>query len=70
MKTKIKVEGMSCMHCAGSVKEILSEVTSEEVSVDLEKKEVLVNGTIDLNDQVKTAMNEAGYEIVGVEEIQ
>lgn len=58
------VTGMSCEHCAASIKEEVSEVPGvTEVVVDLAANAVTVHGA-DLNDeQVRAAIVEAGYGI-------
>lgn len=72
MKKKISIEGMSCGHCVNHVKEALSElkgVTSVEVNLD-EKKAVL-EASEEVNDEdIKFAIDEAGYEVVKIEVLQ
>ncbi|GAA0077232.1 heavy-metal-associated domain-containing protein [Clostridium weizhouense] len=67
MKKKILIEGMSCNHCVGHVKnalEGLDGVTSVEVS--LQDKYALVETTV--SDQVlKDAIEDEGYDVVGIE---
>lgn len=59
------VTGMSCEHCAASIREEVSEVPGvSEVVVDVAAKSVTVHGT-DLDDtKLRGAIVEAGYEVV------
>ncbi|MET7905449.1 heavy-metal-associated domain-containing protein [Streptomyces sp. NPDC005355] len=58
------VTGMSCEHCAASIKEEVSEVPGvSEVVVDLAANTVTVHGT-DLDDErLRAAIVEAGYGV-------
>ncbi|MFJ3895404.1 heavy-metal-associated domain-containing protein [Streptomyces sp. NPDC090083] len=58
------VTGMSCEHCAASIREEVSEVAGvSEVVVDVAAKSVTVHGT-DLDDgRLRAAIVEAGYGI-------
>ena len=68
MKKKILIEGMSCEHCVGHVKnalEGLEGVTSVEVS--LENNYAIVEAT-NSNEELKEAIEEEGYDVVNIEE--
>ncbi|WP_043678965.1 heavy-metal-associated domain-containing protein [Streptomyces xylophagus] len=58
------VTGMTCEHCAASVREEVSEVTGvSEVVVDVAANAVTVHGT-DLDDaRLRGAIVEAGYAV-------
>jgi len=58
------VTGMSCEHCAASIREEVSEVPGvSEVVVDVAGKSVTVHGT-DLDDgRLRAAIVEAGYGV-------
>ena len=60
------VHGMSCGHCAGAVTRELSAIEGVTgVQVDLEAKKVTVGSTRPLTeDEVREAVDEAGYELV------
>lgn len=64
MVTVIRVEGMMCVHCKAHVEKacmgVEGTVTAE---VDLQKKEVAVEGTASV-EALKNAITEAGYEVV------
>ena len=60
------VHGMSCGNCAAHVTEELSAIEGVTgVRVDLEAKQVTVGSTRELTeDEVRGAVDEAGYELV------
>lgn len=67
MKKKLLIEGMSCNHCVGHVKdalEALEGVTSVEVS--LEGNYAIVETTA-VDEVLKEAVEEEGYDVVGIE---
>ena len=66
MQTILKVEGMSCGHCVKAVTSALEElpgVTSAQVSLEGKTATVEHNEEVSL-DQMKSAIEEAGYEVV------
>ena len=59
------VAGMSCGHCATSVREQVSEVAGvAAVEVELPSGRMVVRGVDVSNAAVKAAVEEAGYELV------
>ncbi|NLC03648.1 MAG: heavy-metal-associated domain-containing protein [Tissierellia bacterium] len=65
MKKTILVEGMTCGHCEKAVKNALGELDGvKTVAVDLESKKVEVEGENLLDDKLKEAIEEAGYDVV------
>jgi copper chaperone CopZ len=61
----IKIKGMSCQHCVGSVTKALSELPGvSNVKVDLGKGEANYDGEIAI-EVVKTAISRIGFEVVG-----
>jgi copper chaperone len=57
------VTGMTCDHCVRSVREEVSEVEGvERVDVELSSGRLTVAGAGFSDDQIKTAVAEAGYE--------
>lgn len=70
MKKKLNIEGMSCNHCVMHVKNALMEVEGvKSVEVNLGSKYALVEGE-NLNDEkMKAEVEDAGYDVVGIEEV-
>ncbi|MFU0825420.1 heavy-metal-associated domain-containing protein [Clostridium sp.] len=71
MKKKILIEGMSCGHCVNHVKEALSELSGvTSVDVNLDSKSAVIEATVAVDDEdIKFAIDDAGYEVVGIEEL-
>lgn len=65
--TQIKVSGMTCNHCVQSVSEELMEIAGvKDVKVNLESGDVTIESETEIaNDQIISAIKEAGYEVVG-----
>ncbi len=68
---ELSVSGMSCSHCVASVKEELNEVPGvQNIDVILKPNEVskvtVVTDTGVDDDALRTAITEAGYELVGI----
>lgn len=60
------VQGMTCQHCVLSVTEEVAEVDGvETVDVDLDSGRLAVTGDGFDDGQIKAAVAEAGYEVVG-----
>ncbi len=60
----IKISGMRCGHCQGSVTKTLSEINGvSNVNVDLEKGEATYTATDDVNVEIiKEAIAKIGFE--------
>jgi len=59
----LNVQGMSCQHCVAAVKKALSAVPGvTSVEVDLDKETVTVGGIADA-EEVKAAIEDAGYDV-------
>lgn len=69
MKKKILIEGMSCQNCAHHVTEALSGLNGvSNVNVKLEEKYALAEVESNIKDEdIKAAISEAGYEVMGIE---
>lgn len=69
MKKKMFIEGMACGHCSARVEKVLSEIAGVgEVKVSLEEKCADITLLSEVSDEVlRTAVTEAGYEVVSVE---
>lgn len=60
----IKINGMSCGHCSGAVKEALEKLDEvSNVNVDLDKGEASYEGEID-SDILKNTIESIGFELV------
>lgn len=68
MKKKmiIKINGMSCMHCANTVTTALENIDNIiKVKVDLKKKEAVITYQSDIDTNViKDTINNLDYEFV------
>lgn len=64
----LKVEGMSCKHCAMHVKEALLAVNDiTDASVDLNKGQVVIKAKAEISNEILTdAIAQAGYVLIGV----
>ncbi|CAO3426968.1 heavy-metal-associated domain-containing protein [Azospirillum doebereinerae] len=59
----VKVEGMTCGHCAQTVTKALEALPAvERALVDLKTGEVVVEGTAELG-AIRKAIEDAGYEV-------
>lgn len=68
MQKKIHVEGMSCGHCSARVEKALNALEGVEAKVDLEAKTAFVRAGEGITDEVlKKAVEDAGYEVTGIE---
>jgi copper chaperone len=66
MKTTLKIEGMSCQHCVMRVKKaigLLPGVTGSEV--DVGRADVTYDESKTGKDDLKKAVEDAGYKVVG-----
>lgn len=68
MEKVLMVEGMSCGHCVMAVKRALSEVEGVgAVDVDLESGRVKVVGDALVDETLKAAVDDAGYDVASIE---
>ncbi len=59
----IKIKGMSCQHCVGSVKKALEEIAGiSQVSVDLGKAEATFNNENVDREKIRAAISKIGFE--------
>lgn len=67
MKKKILIEGMSCNHCVGHVKEALEALEGvSAIEVSLEGNYASVETDVE-DDILKEAIEEEGYDVIGIE---
>lgn len=70
MKKQIRIEGMSCGHCVAHVEEALKEIGASKVEVNLQGKYAIAEAGKEIEDsKIKTAIEEAGYDVVGIKSI-
>jgi len=69
MNTKtVRIEGMMCKHCAARVEKALNALPGVTAAVDLEGRKAVVSAEPAVTDEaLKTAVTDAGYEVVGIE---
>lgn len=69
MKKIVKIEGMHCEHCSGSVKKGLSKIAGvQSVSVSLEDKQAVIECDESVTDEKISAMIELlDFKVVGIE---
>ena len=69
IKKIITVEGMHCMHCAGSVEKAIAGIDGvKSAKVNLDKKTCTAKLSSDVSDEVlMNAVKEAGFEPCAVE---
>lgn len=65
--TEIKIQGMSCQHCVKAVEQALRELDGiSNVKVSLEDKNAVFETTGSTSmEQIKQAIADAGYRVVG-----
>jgi copper chaperone CopZ len=62
METKIKVTGMTCMHCVGAVTKALENIPGvEKAEVSLQPGQATVTGNVEIGSLLE-AIKEEGYE--------
>ena len=61
---KIKIEGMSCMHCVGRVKQALSALAGiSEANVEVGSASVKFDEAKLSRQDIETAIKKAGYKV-------
>lgn len=64
----MRIEGMACAHCKAAVEKALNAIEGVKAEVNLEAKTASVEAPADVDKEVlKKAVEEAGYEVVGIE---
>jgi len=68
MKKTIKIEGMSCGHCTGSVEKALRAVPGViDVTVDLASKSATVEAQDSISDdRLAKTVTDSGFQVVGI----
>lgn len=65
MKKTVRIEGMSCAHCAAHVEKALGAI-GLEAKVDLAKKVAVVSGAAS-DAAIGQAVKDAGYEVKSID---
>lgn len=70
IKTTVKIEGMSCEHCANKVKTVLEKIdVVKKVKVNLSKKESVIISDKSINEgQVKEMIENLDYKVINIVE--
>jgi copper chaperone CopZ len=64
IKEKIKIEGMSCVHCVMAVRKELSKLPLKVKDVSIGSAEVEYEETKITNEDIKQAIDNAGYTLI------
>jgi len=65
MKTdKLKIEGMSCLHCVMAVKKELSKLNISVKDVQIGSADIEYDETKVTRNDIEKAVEEAGYKVV------
>ncbi|MCX8711150.1 heavy-metal-associated domain-containing protein [Gilliamella sp. B2969] len=64
---KLIVDNMTCQHCVKAITKAINDIDPKaKVTVDLAKHEVDIEGGSISQEAAIAAVNEAGYEFVGI----
>lgn len=64
---KLIVDNMSCQHCVNMITKAINDIDPKaKVTIDLAKHEVDIEGGTISQEAAIAAINEAGYEFVGI----
>jgi len=72
MVKKVLIEGMSCEHCVNHVRKALADLNGvKNVDVNLATKTATLEASADVKDEaIKSAIDDAGYEVVKIETVR
>ncbi len=66
-KMEVIIEGMMCTHCSGRVEKVLNEIEGVSATVNLEEKKACVTCDDKVSkEQIKTAIENAGYTVIEI----
>ena len=67
MKKVMKIDGMMCSHCTGTVTKVLSAIDGVTAEVSLKDKCAYITLDKDVADEVLSkAVTDAGYKVKGI----
>lgn len=70
MKKVMKIDGMMCSHCTGTVTKVLNEIDGVSAEVSLEEKCAFITLSEDISDDIlKKAVTDAGYKVKGIKAV-
>ncbi|WP_077866415.1 heavy-metal-associated domain-containing protein [Clostridium saccharobutylicum] len=69
MKKKILIDGMSCGHCVNHVYEALDKIRATDIEVNLEDGNAIAEVGDITDEAIKAAIEDAGYDVLGIEEV-
>ncbi len=71
MKKLVKIEGMMCGHCQATVEKVLKKLDENaNVTVSLDDKNAVIESNNQISDEtIKTAVTDAGYEVIEINEV-
>ena len=65
-ETTLKIEGMSCMHCVGKVKQAIAALSGvQEAKVEVGSAEVSFDDSALSTEAIAEAVVKSGYKVVG-----
>ena len=60
---RLKIKGMSCQHCVGSVKNALESIPGlSQVTVDLDAEEATFENDKVIREEIRAAISKIGFE--------
>ncbi|HLP06040.1 MAG TPA: heavy-metal-associated domain-containing protein [Paludibacter sp.] len=63
----LQIKGMSCGHCSARVEKVLNNIDGVEAKVSLEQNIAQLKLSKEVSDDVlKKAVDDIGYEVVGI----
>ena len=65
MTKTVIIDGMRCSHCSGRVQQVLNSLPGVKAEVSLDKGCAVVTGSAD-NEEIKKAVENAGYKVVEI----
>lgn len=66
-EVKVKIDGMSCMHCVGRVKQALSGLAGvADANVEVGSASVKFDETKLKKEDIETAVKKAGYKVTAI----
>ncbi|NLM38739.1 MAG: heavy-metal-associated domain-containing protein [Firmicutes bacterium] len=69
MKKVMQLSGLTCAHCQKRVENALNAIDGVSAQINLEKQQAVVKLSKAVDDQVlRTAVEEAGYEVLSISE--